>query len=84
MSALHQASLVGNVDIMKILLDNGAQPDLKDVRGKQSHVFQCRNQRTLNVAPQPLQLQLLKGRNSSSCCQDAAAAVLKTHLLQLL
>ena len=39
MSALHQASLVGNVDIMKILLDNGAQPDLKDVRGKQCSCF---------------------------------------------
>ena len=34
MSALHQAALVGNVDIMKILLDNGAHADVKDAKGK--------------------------------------------------
>jgi len=34
MSALHQASLVGQADIMKLLLESGANVDLKDSKGQ--------------------------------------------------
>ena len=34
MSGLHQASLVGNTDIMKMLLEGGALVDCKDSKGK--------------------------------------------------
>lgn len=33
MSGLHQATLTGNVEIMRVLLDNGATVDLKDNKG---------------------------------------------------
>ena len=34
MAALHQAALVGNVDIMKLLLDGGAAVDIRDNKGE--------------------------------------------------
>ena len=37
MAALHQAALVGNTDIMNLLLGSGAVADIKDVKGK----FDC-------------------------------------------
>ena len=37
MSGLHQASLVGNTDIMKMLLEGGALIDSKDSKGKQTN-----------------------------------------------
>ena len=33
MSALHQAALQGNVDCINLLLNNGAQADIKDNKG---------------------------------------------------
>lgn len=33
MAALHQAALMGNTDIMKLLLDAGAAVDVKDTKG---------------------------------------------------
>ena len=35
MSALHQAALVGQTDIMSALLEGGAMVDIKDSKGKQ-------------------------------------------------
>lgn len=33
MSSLHQASITGNIDIVKLLIENGAKIDLKDNKG---------------------------------------------------
>ena len=34
MSGLHQAALMGNTEIMEVLLDNGADVRLRDNKGK--------------------------------------------------
>ena len=39
MAALHQAALVGNVDIMKLLLDSGAAVDIRDSKGGCSFIL---------------------------------------------
>ena len=35
MAALHQAALVGNMEILRMLLENGAAVDVKDSKGGQ-------------------------------------------------
>jgi len=34
MSALHQAALIGNTDVMRLLLDHGAAVDIADSKSK--------------------------------------------------
>ena len=41
MTALHQAALVGNTGIMKMLLENDASVDIKDMKGGLLSVFFC-------------------------------------------
>ncbi|XP_070183018.1 caskin-2-like [Littorina saxatilis] len=55
MSALHQASLMGSTDVIKLLLDSGSSPDLKDNKGMVALHYAAWQGR-----PDPVQALLLK------------------------